>query len=135
MSSEQALEMPEPEGEGRQAIGKGLLAVGGVLGALAASSCCVIPLVLLSFGVSGAWMGTLTALAPYNTYIVAFTLACLGVGFYLVYRKPKMVCADGGACARPLPTRIVKGALWSATILILVALGTKYVAPTVLGIS
>ena len=80
-------------------------------------------------------MGTLTALAPYNTYIVAFTLGCLGVGFYLVYRKPKVAGADEAACARPLPNRIVKGALWSATALILIALGTKYVAPVVLGIS
>lgn len=129
MNSEQALEKPE------KVSGKGWLAVGGVLGALAASSCCVIPLVLLSFGVGGAWMGTLTALAPYNAYIVAFTLACLAVGFYLVYRKPKAVCADEVACARPLPNRIVKGALWSAAVLILIALGTKYVAPVVLGIS
>lgn len=115
--------------------GQGLLVVSGILGALAASSCCVIPLVLLSFGVGGAWMGTLTALAPYNTYIVAFTLTCLGGGFYLAYRKPKTVCTGETACARPLPDRIVKGALWTATVLILITLGTTYIAPAVLGIS
>ena len=102
MNSEQSLEMPEANSEEQRIAGKGLLAVGGVLGALAASSCCVIPLVLLSFGVGGAWMGTLTALAPYNADIVAFTLSCLGVGFYLVYRKPKTVCVEV-ARAQPLP--------------------------------
>lgn len=39
-----------------------LVAAGGILGALAASSCCIIPLVLFSLGISGAWIGNLTAL-------------------------------------------------------------------------
>lgn len=42
------------------------VAAGGVLGAIAASSCCVLPLVLFSVGIGGAWIGNLTALAPYQ---------------------------------------------------------------------
>src|SRR6266851_5223734 len=57
-----------------------LLAAGGVLGALAASSCCIVPLVLFSLGVSGAWIGNLTRLAPYQPYFIAATAACLGYG-------------------------------------------------------
>ena len=34
-----------------------LLAVGGILGALGAASCCVIPFALFLAGVSGAWIG------------------------------------------------------------------------------
>jgi MerT mercuric transport protein len=41
-----------------------LLAVGGILGALGAASCCVIPFALFLAGVSGAWIGNLTALEP-----------------------------------------------------------------------
>ncbi len=43
-----------------------LVAAGGILGALAASSCCILPLVLVLFsvGISGAWIGNLTELAP-----------------------------------------------------------------------
>lgn len=41
-----------------------LVAAGGVLGALAAASCCIIPLILFSLGIGGAWIGNLTALAP-----------------------------------------------------------------------
>ena len=33
-----------------------LVAAGGVIGALAASSCCILPLVLFGLGVSGAWI-------------------------------------------------------------------------------
>ncbi|WP_342634038.1 mercuric transporter MerT family protein [Mesorhizobium waimense] len=41
-----------------------LLVAGGLLGALAASSCCIVPLVLFSLGIGGAWISNLTALAP-----------------------------------------------------------------------
>src|SRR5712692_8846532 len=41
--------------------GQAMMAAGGVLGALAASSCCILPLVLFGLGVSGAWIGNFTA--------------------------------------------------------------------------
>src|SRR5215471_12277560 len=88
-----------------------LIAVGSILGALAASSCCIIPLVLFSVGISGAWIANLTALAPYKPYFAAGTLALLGYGCYLVYVRPKQACADG-SCAQPLPGRLVKLSLW-----------------------
>jgi mercuric ion transport protein len=34
--------------------GTTLMAAGGLLGALAASSCCILPVVLFSLGISGA---------------------------------------------------------------------------------
>jgi len=43
-----------------------ILATGGLLAALAASSCCVVPLLLFGLGVSGAWIVHLTRLAPYH---------------------------------------------------------------------
>ena len=50
-----------------------LIAAGGILGALAASSCCIVPLILFSLGIGGAWIGNLTALAPYKPLFVAGT--------------------------------------------------------------
>lgn len=105
-----------------------LIAAGGILGALAATSCCILPLVLFSVGISGAWIGNLTALAPYKPYFAAGTLALLGYGYYIVYVKPKQACADG-SCARPLPNRLVKSSLWIATVLVVAALAFDYVAP------
>ena len=110
-----------------------LVAVGGILGALAASSCCIVPLILFSLGIGGACIGNLTALAPYKPMFVAGTAGLLGYGFYLVYWKPKQACADGAACARPLPNRFVKVALWSATILVAAAFAFDYVAPLLFG--
>lgn len=107
------------------------IAAGGILGALAASSCCILPLALFSLGISGAWIGNLTALAPYKPYFAAATLALIGYGYYLVYAKPKAQCADG-ACARPLPNRLVKSSLWIATVLVAAALAFDYAAPLLL---
>ncbi len=74
--------------QAKRRLGTRLLATGGVLGALAASSCCIVPLVLFTLGVGGAWIGNLTALAPYQPLFAALTLGFLGAGFYLVYRRP-----------------------------------------------
>jgi mercuric ion transport protein len=106
-----------------------LMAAGGLLGALAASSCCILPLALFGLGVSGAWIGNFTRLAPYQPFFIAATLAFLGCGYWLAYRSSRRACADGEACARPLPNRIVKAGLILATVLVIAALGFDFIAP------
>src|SRR6266567_693821 len=106
-----------------------LIAAGGLLGALAASSRCILPLALFGLGVSGAWIGNFTRLAPYQPCFIAATIAFLGCGYWLAYRSPKLACADGEACARPLANRLVKAGLIVATILVVAALGFDFVAP------
>ena len=113
---------------------QGLVAAGGILGAIAATSCCIVPLALFSLGITGAWIGTLAALTPYQPIIIPITGGFLGYGYYLVYWKPKNAYAEGSACARPLPNRIVKSALWSATVLVAAAIAFPYVAPGLLGV-
>ncbi|MHA1525026.1 MAG: mercuric transporter MerT family protein [Alphaproteobacteria bacterium] len=111
---------------------KGLVATVGILGALSASACCVLPLTLFSLGISGAWIGNLTAMYPYKWYFVGFTLVVLAAGYYLVYRTPKVACADGTVCARPVSNRIMKSSLWLATVLVGVAIAFPYAAPYLL---
>jgi mercuric ion transport protein len=111
-----------------------LAAAGGLLGAVAASSCCIAPLVLFSLGIGGAWLGNLTALAPYQPIFVVVTLGCLATGFWMVYRKPSAASANGSHCAPPVSRRIVKIALWSATVLIAAAMAFPYVAPVLLDV-
>jgi mercuric ion transport protein len=112
---------------------QGILAAGGVIGALAASSCCIVPLALFALGISGAWIGNLTALAPYQPIFFAATAGFLGVGYYLVYRLPRAAC-DDRTCAQSLPGRIVKGVLWAATGLALAAVAFDYLAPTLFAV-
>ena len=107
------------------------IAAGSILGALAASSCCILPLVLFGLGISGAWIANFTALAPYKPYFATGTLALLGYGYYLVYVRPKQVCAEG-SCAQPLPNRLVKSSLWVATSLVVAALSFDAITPLLL---
>ncbi|HLZ05472.1 MAG TPA: mercuric transporter MerT family protein [Bradyrhizobium sp.] len=113
--------------------GQALVAAGGIIGALAASSCCILPLVLFSLGISGAWIGRFTSLAPYQPYFITATIGFLASGYWLVYRSRKLACADGAACARPLPNLLVKAGLIVATALVLAALGLDLVAPLLFG--
>ncbi|MEO3432358.1 mercuric transporter MerT family protein [Inquilinus sp. CAU 1745] len=108
---------------GQEITGKAVLSVGGILTAIGASSCCVLPFVLFTLGISGAWIGNLTALAPYQPLFVAAALGFLGTGFWRAYRRP--VACDG-------PARLVRGALWSATGLVIVAVAFPYIAPLLL---
>ena len=107
-----------------------MIAAGGVFGALAASTCCIVPLILFSLGITGAWIGNLTALAPYKPIFIVITFGFLGYGYWMVYRKPKD-CAGGETCARPLPNRVVKSALWASTFLVVIALFWNWIAPVV----
>lgn len=106
-----------------------LLAAGGILAALGAASCCVVPFALFMVGISGAWIGNLTALEPYQPIFAIVAAGCLAYGFYLVYRKPKAVCADDSYCAQPGANRTARAGLWIATILVVIALGFPKIAP------
>ena len=108
--------------------GPKLLAAGGILAALGAASCCVVPFVLFTLGVSGAWIGNLTALEPYQPIFAAIAIACLGSGLYLVYRRPTTACAEGSYCASRPSNRVAKIGLWTATVLVVVAIGFPRIA-------
>ncbi len=113
----------------------GLVAAGGVVGAIAASSCCVVPLLLFSVGIGGAWIGNLTALAPYQPIFVVVTIGILGYGYYLVFWKPRTAYADGSNCASPMSGKVIKSALWAATALVAAASVFPFVAPYLLGVN
>jgi len=108
---------------------KRIAATGSVIGAILASSCCIVPLLLVTLGVSGAWIGSLSALEPYKPWFAAVTMLFLGIGFWQVYWKPKQDCEEGSYCASPKSDRVVKIALWSATLLVALALTIDYWAP------
>ncbi|VAW87179.1 hypothetical protein MNBD_GAMMA17-418 [hydrothermal vent metagenome] len=108
---------------------EGLYAAGGLIGALLASSCCIVPFLLLTLGVGGAWVGNLTALATYQPIFLTVAVALLAVGFWKVYRKPKNACAPGSYCATPASGRVIRIALWAATLLIIAAVAVNLIAP------
>lgn len=93
-----------------------LTLAGAVLAGIAASLCCIGPLLALSLG-----LGSFAAsgwLAEWRPVLLGVTFVLLGLGWYLTYRRPKVDCADG-SCARPAG-KVARLSLWLAT---LVALG------------
>jgi len=111
-----------------------IFAGGSVLGALAMSSCCILPLVLFSLGITGAWIGNLASLYPYKPYFFLATAVFLGLGFYRVYRTSRAAaCNAEEQCGTPLSMRVAKSALWLSTVLVLAALAFPYYAPLLLG--
>ena len=108
-------------------------AAGGIAGAVAASSCCILPLVLFSLGATGVWIGQLAALMPYQPIFVLFAVAALGYGFYVRRRTVSEACDDTQVCVRPAAQRVVTVALWSASLLVVAAIAFPYAAPFILG--
>lgn len=107
----------------------GALAAGaGTIAALAASSCCILPLVLLGVGISGAWIGNLTRLAPYQPYFIAAAAVFLGIGWLMVYRASSDGCTRNRSCGRMLPGKVMKTALVCATVIVFAAWSFDYLA-------
>lgn len=106
-----------------------LLATGALVGAGLASACCIVPLLLVTFGISGAWIANLTALEPYKPYVATVTLALLGLGFWHVYFKPKPLCEEGAYCARPQSSRTIRTILWLGLAIVILALTIDWWAP------
>lgn len=72
----------------------------GGLAALLASACCLGPLVLITLGVSGAWIGKLAVLEPYQPLFMGAALLALFFAGKRVWR-PVAQCAPGEVCALP----------------------------------
>ncbi len=89
---------------------------GALLAAVAASSCCLGPVALAALGIGG--VGAFATLAAYRPYILIVTVALLGAGFFLTYRRPKALEGEACDCARPASRRAGKIGLWIATALV-----------------
>lgn len=105
-----------------------LAALASICGALLASSCCIAPLVLVTLGVSGAWIGNLSVLEPYKPIFAGITFIFLGAGYWWTYHKPKVAC-EGSFCASPVSNYLTKSALWIAVSLVILALTIDFWAP------
>ena len=123
-----------PESEGSTSTRQGgrrggWLATGGIVGAVLASSCCIVPLLLVMLGISGAWIANLTALEPYKPYFLAMTLAFLAGGFWHVYFRPKPHCDEDSYCARPRSDLLPKAVLWVAPLIVALTMTLQWWAP------
>lgn len=107
--------------------GRGVLLASG-LAAILASSCCLGPLVLVTLGFSGAWIGNLTALEPYRPIFISAALLALFFAGRRIFR-PAHACTPGEVCAIPQVQTAYRWIFWIVAALVLVAFAFPYAMP------
>jgi mercuric ion transport protein len=116
-----------PPEDSRTPSGLKPLLAGG-LAALLASTCCLGPLVLITLGISGAWISQLTRLEPYQPLFIGAALLALFLAWRRIWR-PVTACAPGEICALPKVNRAYKGLFLIVALLVVMALAFPWVAP------
>jgi|LNFM01.1.fsa_nt_gb mercuric ion transport protein len=101
-----------------------LLAAGA--GALLASACCLGPLILVLAGVSGAWIGRLPGLGPYQPAFLAAAVIAMTIAGRRIWRAP--ACAEDRVCAAPAGKRAQKIIFFAIAGLLALVLGFPLVA-------
>jgi mercuric ion transport protein len=103
---------------------------GGAVAALAASACCLGPLILVSMGIGGAWVSNLTMLEPFRPLFVTVALLCMVVAYRRIYRAPEaQTCVPGTLCGSPEGNKTYRALFWVVSLLVLVALAYPYLMP------
>ena len=103
------------------------MGIGG-LAAILASICCLGPLVLVTIGVSGAWIGNLTILEPYRPIFIGAALMALFFAYRRIFR-PAQACKPGEACAVPQVKTAQKIIFVIVAALTGIALAFPYILP------
>jgi mercuric ion transport protein len=91
------------------------------IAALLASSCCLLPLALVSLGLTGAWLGTLRILQPYSPLFTTVAIAALVLAARKLFRPTTPVCTAN--------TPIHRASFWLIATLTLLLLVSPLVAP------
>lgn len=119
---------PSPVGVGS------MTALGAVtgLGALAASSCCVLPLVLGGLGASAGVFTVLGVLAPLRVPLMAVSVVAVVTGWFFYAQRRRAACAPDGSCTAPRRSPAALVLLSLATVLIVAAAGGGSFEPTLI---
>lgn len=103
------------------------LTAGGIA-AFLAGACCVLPLLLVSIGIGGAWIANFQLLEPYRPLFLGVALVALGFAGKRIYR-PAAACQPEEVCAVPRVRRVYKIGFWVVAALLLFMFGSPYLAP------
>ena len=101
--------------------------VAGVIAALAASICCIGPILLWSLGIGGAWISSLVLFEPYRPIFIVLTLLFLGLAFRRVHIASR-ACLQGSGCGDARLLRRWRLGFWIAAIVALALIAVPWVA-------
>ncbi|WP_344799623.1 mercuric transporter MerT family protein [Litoribacillus peritrichatus] len=100
----------------------------GLLASIGAGLCCAGPFILVSIGVSGAWIANLTLLEPYRPLFIATVIAMFLWGGWAIYR-PQEACVAGSSCAVPKIRMRRKILFWVAAVISASLVMSPYLIP------
>jgi mercuric ion transport protein len=100
-------------------------AIGAIGAAVAASACCIGPVVFSLIG-AGALGASAVKLEPYRPWFLGLTLALVSVAFYSAYRPAANdTCAADGTCT-PASRRTARIMVWLAAALAVLLIAFPY---------
>ena len=89
----------------------------GAISALGASTCCMLPLALVSAGLGGAWVAQLRSLERFYPVFVSLAIAAFCYAFYRLYLKRARCATDAETgCAVPVSRRGQRIAFWATLV-------------------
>lgn len=106
----------------------------GLVAGIAASACCVGPLILLLLGFGGAWISNLTALEPYRPIFIGIALIALFIAFRRIYLpKLEQPCEEGKACEKPYINDLYKRLFVGVLTVVLILIASPHLVPLIYG--
>lgn len=116
------------------ATSKWFAAVGLVagLGAVVASSCCVIPLGLAALGAGASVFGGLEMVAAWRVPFLAVSASAMAGGWGAWWWKRPAPCISGSTCASPQRSRATLALLLCASLIVALAASWGYIDPVLL---
>ena len=102
--------------------------IAGLLAGLTASACCAGPLLLLMLGISGSWIGNLSALEPYRPVFILVAIVLLGLAYRKIYMAPK-TCSTDAVCATRQGKRSQQIIFWITAFIVGLSIAFPWYGP------
>lgn len=97
-----------------------------IMTAIAGSLCCTVPLIFVTFGLGGAWLGSLSQLHVIHPYALVITPLFLGFAFWRLYINQKPCKSSDQICSIPKSMRIQRIIFWIVLIFAVLSLLFPY---------
>ena len=98
------------------------------LAAIAASACCIGPLVLVSLGLGGAWLAELRVLEPYRLWFAGAAVVALAMAYPRIFRRAQ-ACRPGEVCATPKVNAVYRVLFGFVAAVVAIDIVSPWIAP------
>lgn len=104
------------------------------IGAIAASSCCVLPLLLAAVGASAGVFGAFQTLAEWRIPLLSVAGVSILGGWFSWWRKRNVDCSSMASCSTSTTTNTSVTLLSISSLILVLGLSWEYIEPLLLKI-